>query len=110
MMNLKLAFSSILTFLILIILTNACLARDRVSLGFLQGTWDGIELVSRTGGAINQVAPCWFLISSTGNLYLTDDMSHSFVDSMHEKGVLVTPFISNHWDREKGKVMVLMLI
>ena len=85
--------------------SNIAIATERVSLGFMYGEADE-ELVTRTNGAINQVSPSWLDISSRGNLIISSELTHKFVNSMHEKNIVVTPFLSNHWVRNKGRAAI----
>ena len=89
--------------LIMIIFAGSVFAEDRVSLGYLYGSTDNIDLVDRTNGAINQIAPTCMDLDDRGNLDLTSNLTKKFVDEMHERGILVTPFLSNHWARQKGR-------
>ena len=59
-------------------------------------------LVNNTQSSVNEVAPDYFTLDSNGNLVITSDASSSFVQTMHQKGVLVTPYLTNDWDRAKG--------
>lgn len=94
--------TSIILMLILIIFSSSVLAAERVSLGFIYGASDGINLVDRTNGAINQVSPTCLDLSQKGDLVVTKDLTHTFVQAMKEREILVTPFLSNHWVRSKG--------
>ncbi len=89
--------------LIMFIFAGSVFAEDRVSLGYLYGSTDNIDLVDRTNGAINQIAPTCMDLDDKGNLDLTDNLTQLFVNQMHERGILVTPFLSNHWVRSKGR-------
>ena len=89
--------------LIFMIISTVSHAADRVSLGFLYGSDDQTELVERTNGAINQVSPTWFDISSKGNLVISSAVDEDFIQAMKEMNVKITPFLSNHWNRSKGK-------
>ena len=89
--------------LIFMIISTVSYAADRVSLGFLYGSDDQIELVERTNGAINQVSPTWFDISSKGNLVISSAVDEDFIQKMKEMDVKITPFLSNHWSRSKGR-------
>ncbi len=89
--------------IIVLIITTVSYAADRVSLGFLYGADDQLELVTRTNGAINQVSPTWFDISSKGNLVISDELDENFIKEMKAQGIKITPFLSNHWSRSKGK-------
>jgi spore germination protein YaaH len=78
-------------------------AEDRVSLGFLYGSTSDLSLIDRTNGSINQVSPTCFDLDNKGNLVVTGNLTHAFVEQMHERGIIVTPFLSNHWVRSKGR-------
>jgi len=93
----------VITMLIVVTFAGTVLAADRVSLGFIYGTTENVELVDRTNGAINQVSPTCLDLTIKGNLMVTSALTHEFVDAMHERGIIVTPFLSNHWARNKGK-------
>lgn len=96
----------VLTMLMMVSLMSGVFASDRVSLGFLYGISEPVELVERTNGAINQVAPTCLNLSSKGKLVVTSELTHDFVQAMKEKGILVTPFLSNHWVRSKGRAAI----
>ena len=92
--------------LIFVSFSSVTLAADRVSLGFIYGVSDSIGLVERTNGAINQVSPTCFNLDAEGNLVVTSELTHDFVNAMKEREVLVTPFLSNHWVRSKGRAAI----
>ena len=94
------------TILIIVTFMSTASAAERVSLGFLYGVSDQIELVDRTNGAINQVAPTCLDLTSKGNLKVTKELTHEFVQAMHERGIKVTPFLSNNWVRSKGRAAI----
>ncbi|MBO5142588.1 MAG: hypothetical protein J6C46_06260 [Clostridia bacterium] len=97
----------VITMLIAILMiSNIAYAADRVSLGFIYGASDGVELIDRTNGSINQVSPTCLDITSKGNLVVTSDLTHEFVAAMKERNILVTPFLSNHWVRSKGRAAI----
>ena len=98
----KLIVMLILIFII-IMASTVLYAADRVSLGFLYGIDNQTHLVSRTNGAINQVSPTWFDISSKGDLLVSSDIDEEFIKTMKEMNVKITPFLSNHWSRSKGR-------
>lgn len=93
----------VVSMLIFMIISTVSYAADRVSLGFLYGSDEQIELVERTNGAINQVSPTWFDISSKGNLVISSAVDEEFIQTMKEMNVKITPFLSNHWNRNKGR-------
>jgi len=92
-----------ISMLILFVFAGSVMAEDRVSLGFLYGSTENLDLIDRTNGAINQVAPTCLDLDEKGNLDLTSNLTHTFVEKMHERGLIVTPFLSNHWARQKGR-------
>ncbi len=87
-------------FLLLILSTQVDASRFNMS--FLYGNYDYVSLVNRTGGALNEVSPSYFDLYASGNLKL-NTVDTKFVKQMHEKGIKVVPFLSNHWDRAKGR-------
>lgn len=62
-----------------------------------------VSHVDDTGNSLDEISPNYFNIGSNGGLELTDAINTDFINEMHERGILVVPFLSNHWDREKGK-------
>ncbi len=75
-----------------------------ISLGYLYfgSSSQQISYVTNTIGAINVVSPSYFNINADGTLDATN-ISKNFIDAMHEKNIQVTPFLSNHWNREAGR-------
>lgn len=88
------AFSSFLT---------ALAAGDRYSMGYLYTGTDlqQIEYVNQTGDALDVVSPSYFDLREDGSLKL-NYLSSFFIKTMHEKGIKVVPFLSNHWNRTAG--------
>ncbi len=60
-----------------------------------------IESVSKAEDFLSVVSPSYFNITEEGKLSLSS-ISESFIRKMHASGVKVVPFLSNHWDRERG--------
>lgn len=63
---------------------------------------DYAKLVSRAQNSLNEVAPAYFSLSKQGGLVLTPAVSTDFVSKMHEKGILVVPYLTNDWVRDIG--------
>jgi len=63
---------------------------------------DYSKLVDRTQDSVNEVAPAYFSLTKQGELVLTPAVSTEFVSKMHEKGILVVPYITNDWVQETG--------
>lgn len=62
-----------------------------------------ISFVDQTESVINQTSPSYFDINEDGTLD-TSNLSEVFIRDMHSRGVKVVPFLSNHWDRELGRI------
>jgi len=58
--------------------------------------------VDDTDGSLDDISPSYFDLNADGSLKLTIAVDRNFVNKMHERGVKVTPFLSNHWDRQTG--------
>lgn len=91
------------TLLIAIVYMNIFgITEAKFNMAYLYGNYDYISLVERTNGALSEVSPSYFDLDSSGNLQL-NTVSAKLVNSMHQKGITVVPFLSNHWDRAKGR-------
>lgn len=77
---------------------------NKISMAYMYfGSRDSyISSVENANGALNEVSPDYFGINSDGSLLLTDKLDPAFIGAMHEKGIKVCPFISNHWDQLIG--------
>ncbi|UWG97897.1 glycosyl hydrolase family 18 protein [Dehalobacter sp. DCM] len=62
-----------------------------------------IEQVDKTKGNLNMVAPNYFELKPQGTLKITSQCDPVFIRHMHERGITVVPFLSNHWDRGLGR-------
>lgn len=58
--------------------------------------------VDDTKGSLDDISPSYFDLNDDGTLKLTMAVDRRFIREMHERGISVTPFLSNHWDRQKG--------
>ena len=83
---------------------NVCMAAD-FNMSYLYGgtVSSYIQKVDATNGVINEVSPSYFDLTDSGNLKITGAISESFINAMHERGVSVVPFLSNHWARQQGR-------
>ena len=82
---------------------SALAARDTFSMAYLYGGTVSQQqtYVERTKGALDVVSPSYFDIIAGGALKV-NTISSSFVNSMHNQGLRVVPFLSNHWNRTDG--------
>lgn len=60
------------------------------------------KLVNRAQNSLSEVAPAYFSLNAQGELVLTPAVSGDFVSKMHEKGILVVPYLTNDWVRDVG--------
>ncbi len=58
--------------------------------------------VESTQNTLDEISPNYFNLKDDGSLELTLAVDTNFIHEMHSKGIKVIPFLSNHWDREKG--------
>jgi spore germination protein YaaH len=63
-----------------------------------------VKIIDTANRSLKTICPDYFDVDSSGNLLITpsNKINRDFVAEMHGRGIKVTPFISNHWDREKG--------
>lgn len=77
---------------------------DRVSLGYIYSSNKShLDIINNTNGNINTVSPTCFDLTATGHLEINNIFDQEFVSEMHEREVLVTPFLSNHWGRKRAQ-------
>ncbi|MFC5465679.1 LysM peptidoglycan-binding domain-containing protein [Lederbergia graminis] len=83
-------------------------ASTNVSLGYMYfGSVNNFtNQVLNTGNSFNTVSPSYFDVNPDGTLKLTYMVDPTFVENMHNQGIRVVPFLSNHWDREVGRAML----
>ncbi len=63
-----------------------------------------IEQVASTQDSLNIISPNYFNIDENGDLLLTNAIDKDFISEMHNQNIQVIPFLSNHWDRELGRL------
>lgn len=101
----KKLFLWLLTALLLIPVTGTAAAADsRFSMSYIYfGDSSGYtSLVDKTKNSLHEVAPNYFNLHPDGKLQLTNAVSPDFVKDMHDRGIRVVPFLSNHWVKETG--------
>ncbi|WP_084077693.1 peptidoglycan-binding protein [Ureibacillus massiliensis] len=62
-----------------------------------------ISQVDKAQGNLSLVSPSYFDLNSDGSLKITNLYDANFVKEMHNRGIDVVPFLSNHWDRTVGR-------
>lgn len=89
--------------LLLIILAGVCsVDAGKFNMSYLYGNYNYTNLIKRTNNSLNEVSPSYFDLNSDGTLCL-NTIDENFVSNAHKMGVKVVPFLSNHWDRAKGR-------
>ncbi len=89
--------------LILVFLLEVCTVNaSKFNMSYLYGNYNYMNLINRTNNSLNEVSPSYFDLNDDGSLCL-NKVDTAFVKSAHASGVKVVPFLSNHWDREKGR-------
>ncbi len=80
-------------------------ANDRYAMSYVYfGTGEAqIESVAKAEDTLSVVSPSYFNLTDSGSLAMAS-LSENFISRMHAQGVRVVPFLSNHWDREKGEM------
>lgn len=57
--------------------------------------------LDRAGDVLNNICPDYFEINSDGSLKI-QKIDKNFINNTKSRGITITPFISNHWDRDLG--------
>ena len=70
---------------------------------YFGNTQSYISQIDKTQGNLNLVSPSYFDLNADGSLKITGQFDPYFVDAMHDRGIKVVPFLSNHWDRTLGR-------
>lgn len=61
-----------------------------------------IDQVNVTKNSLDVVSPNYFDVTKDGNLEITWSLRSDFIKQMHDRGIKVVPFLSNHWNKEAG--------
>lgn len=69
---------------------------------YFGGSSNYASLVNASRDSLREVAPAYFSLTAQGELVLTPAISADFVSKMHENGILVVPYLTNDWVRDKG--------
>ncbi|MBE7063231.1 MAG: glycoside hydrolase [Ruminococcaceae bacterium] len=79
-------------------------ANERYAMSYVYyGTGEAqLESLSVAEDTLSAVSPSYFNIANDGSLSLSG-ISEMFINKMHDSGIEVVPFLSNHWDRKSGE-------
>lgn len=84
--------------------SNLTYAKDnKLSFMYLYGgtTQKYLEQINKTNNSVNVVSPNYFQLTDDGNLKTTVDPK--LITNMHDQGIKVVPFLSNHWDQKSAQ-------
>ncbi|MRG87485.1 glycosyl hydrolase family 18 protein [Salinibacillus xinjiangensis] len=70
---------------------------------YFGNTQSYITQIDRTQNNLNLVSPSYFDLNTDGSLKITQQFDPTFIREMHNRGIKVVPFLSNHWDRNLGR-------
>ncbi|MDR3209603.1 MAG: S-layer homology domain-containing protein [Oscillospiraceae bacterium] len=78
------------------------------SLTYLYGgtTAAYMQRMGKTGNSVNIVSPDYFETGTDGSVLFTKIPDPLLIAAMRDQNVKVTPFISNHWNRENARKML----
>jgi len=82
---------------------SAASKKFNMSYVYFGSTDSYVDFVDATRGSLDEVAPSYFDLNEDGSLKLTSKLDPDFIKAMHNRGIKVVPFLSNHWNREMGR-------
>ncbi len=88
------------------LLTQTGLAYDCLTYLYGSTTQTYLNRVSKTGSNLNIVCPDYFELDTAGSMKYSKTVDPLLISTLHEAGISVTPFLSNHWDRAKAQAML----
>ncbi len=77
--------------------------RFNMSYIYFGNTQAFINSVDKTRRTLDTVSPSYLDLDDHGNLVINNSNDEGFVEAMEERGIRVVPFLSNHWNRAKGR-------
>lgn len=90
--------------MIITLSTTTVYAGERLSLGYIySASKSHTEIIQETQNSVNVVSPTTFDLKLDGTLEINEIADEDFVKNMHEIGIKVTPFLSNHWGRIRAE-------
>lgn len=105
MKTLKTTFQLILIIAILIINTHTSYSSSRFNMSYLHygSPKSYLSYINDTDNSLDCVSPNYLDINSNGDLE-TNNIDRELVKEVHDRGMKITPFLSNHWDRNAGEL------
>ncbi len=101
--TIKLFVSGILIASVAVASLGGTAAAQRYSMAYLYGGSESQQLqsVKQAADSLNTVSPSCFDLYPDGSLKF-NSLSSSMITSLHQQGIKIVPFLSNHWDRSSG--------
>lgn len=86
------------------LISSTAFAAERISLGYIySASKSHTEIIESTKDSINVVSPTYFDLDLKGRLQVNETLDEEFIINMHNKGIKVTPFLSNHWGQKRAQ-------
>ncbi|HOJ10139.1 MAG TPA: glycosyl hydrolase family 18 protein [Clostridiales bacterium] len=63
-----------------------------------------VNSIENTRNSITEISPSYFDLNTNGTLKITSKIDKNFINEMHNRGIKVVPFLSNHWERNLGRI------
>ncbi len=82
--------------------TNATNKRISLSYLYFGNPASYTEQIDKSTGGITTVSPNYLNVNENGELVLSWKIRPEFVTQMHQRGIRVVPFLSNHWNIKAG--------
>ena len=76
---------------------------ESLSYLYIGGTANFLNNINRTRENLTTVMPDYFEVTPDGNVIQTKKPDKHFIETMNASGIKVIPYLSNHFDREKGR-------
>ena len=87
-----------------LVISSASQISEKFSMTYLYGGSVSQQISKvKQAGTFDTVSPSYFDINSQGKL-VVNTVSTELVNEMHAMGIKVVPMLSNHWDRNGGKL------
>lgn len=90
--------------LLIPLFTETTRAEEKINFSYIYSVSkkDYIKQVDQTNGGVDIISPNYYDLAKDGGLVVTANFDGNFIKEMHNRGVKVVPFLSNHWDKNLG--------
>lgn len=86
------------------LLPQSTYASEKINFSYIYSVSkkDYIKHVDKTNNSVSIIAPNYYDLAKDGSLVTTANFDSNFIKEMHNRGIKVVPFLSNHWDKTAG--------